>query len=37
MSDVLKVGVDKGILTVIGKDGQIGRYSILDVEKMTIE
>lgn len=37
MSDVLKVGVDKGILTIINKNGQIGRYSILDVEKMTIE
>ncbi len=37
MSEVLKVGVDKGILTVITKDGTIGRYSILDVEKMTIE
>lgn len=37
MSEVLKVGVDKGILTVISKDGAIGRYSILDVEKMTIE
>ena len=37
MSDVLKVGVDKGILTVISKDGAIGRYSILDVEKMTIQ
>ena len=37
MSDVLKVGVDKGILTLIAKDGQINRYSILEVEKMTIE
>ena len=37
MSDVLKVGVDKGVLTVIAKGGQINRYSILDVEKMTIE
>jgi len=37
MSDVLKVGVDRGILTVVTKDGQISRYSILDVEKMTIE
>ena len=37
MSEILKVGVDKGILTVITKDGNIGRYSILDVEKMTIE
>lgn len=37
MSEILKVGVDKGILTVIAKDGSIGRYSILDVAKMTIE
>jgi hypothetical protein len=37
MSEVVKVGVDKGILTVIAKDGSIGRYSILDVAKMTIE
>jgi hypothetical protein len=37
MSDVIKVGVDKGTLTVIAKDGSIGRYSILDVAKMTIE
>ncbi|MBK8149226.1 MAG: hypothetical protein IPK58_13725 [Acidobacteria bacterium] len=37
MSDVVKVSVDKGILTIIHKDGSIGRYSILDVAKMTIE
>jgi len=37
MSEVLKVGVDKGILTIISKNGKIGRYSILDVAKMTIE
>ncbi len=37
MSEVIKVGVDKGVLTVIAKDGSIGRYSILDVAKMTIE
>lgn len=37
MSEVIKVGVDKGVLTVIGADGAIGRYSILDVAKMTIE
>ncbi len=37
MSEVVKVGVDRGILTVIGKDGSIVRYSILDVAKMTIE
>lgn len=37
MSEVLKVGVDKTTLTVITKDGKIGRYSIFDVEKFTIE
>lgn len=37
MNEILKFGVDKGILTVITKDGTIGRYSILDVAKMTVE
>lgn len=37
MNEVLKFGVDKGILTIITKDGTIGRYSILDVAKMTVE
>ncbi|MCD9187345.1 MAG: hypothetical protein LUM44_12995 [Pyrinomonadaceae bacterium] len=37
MNEILKFGVDKGILTVIAKDGTIGRYSILDVAKMTVE
>jgi len=37
MSKVLKVGIDKGVLTIISKDGSIGRYSILDVARMTIE
>lgn len=37
MSEVLRVGVDKGVLTIIAKDGTISRYSILDVVKMTIE
>lgn len=37
MNEVLKVGVDRGVLTIISKDGAIGRYSILDVERMTIE
>lgn len=37
MSEILKVSVDKGILTVISMDGKVGRYSILDVVKMTIE
>jgi len=37
MSEVTRVGVIKGTLTVVSKDGSIGRYSILDVAKMTIE
>lgn len=37
MSQILRFTVDKGILTVISKDGSIGRYSILDVAKVTIE
>ena len=38
MSEILRVNVDnKGMLTVVSKDGSIGRYSILDVAKMTIE
>jgi len=37
MSEILKFSVDKGILTIISKDGNIGRYSILDVAKITVE
>lgn len=37
MSEVLRVGVVKGVLTLIMKDGAINRFSILDVAKMTIE
>ncbi len=37
MSEVVKFGVEKGILTIINKDGTISRYSILDVEKVTIQ
>ena len=37
MSEILKFGVDKGILTIIAKDGSIGRYSILDIAKITVE
>jgi hypothetical protein len=37
MSEILKFGVDKGILTIIAKDGSIGRYSILDISKITVE
>ena len=37
MSEVFRFTVDKGVLTVISKDGSIGRYSILDVAKVTIQ
>jgi hypothetical protein len=37
MSEVTKFAVDKGVLTVVARDGSINRYSILDVAKMTIE
>lgn len=37
MDEVLRVNVDKGILTIVTKDGKIERHSILDVTKMTIE
>lgn len=37
MSEVLRFSVDRGILTVVSKDGTIGRYAIIDVLKTTIE
>lgn len=37
MSEVFKFSVDKGILTVILKDGTINKYTITDVAKVTIE
>ena len=37
MNEVFKFSVDKGVLTVISRDGSIGRYSILDVAKVTIQ
>jgi len=37
MSEVQKFSVDKGILTVIGKNGAVSKFSILDVTKVTIE
>ena len=37
LSEVLKFSVNKGVLTVIAKNGNIVRYSILDVAKVTIE
>ena len=37
MNEVSKFSVDKGILTIVGKDGRLSRFSILDVAKVTIE
>lgn len=37
MNEVSKFSVDKGVLNVLLKDGTIGRYSILDVSKVTIQ
>ena len=37
MSEVLRFSVDKGMLTIISKRGSISRFSILDVEKVSIE
>lgn len=37
MNEVRKFSVDKGVLTVVGNDGSIVRYSILDVAKVTIQ
>ena len=37
MNEVFKYSVNKGILTVILKDGSITRYPILEVAKVTIQ
>lgn len=37
MSDVLRFSVERAILTVISKDGSIGRYNMIDVQKVSIE
>ena len=37
MSDVLRFNVNAGVLTITRKDGKVSRYSILDVEKVTIQ
>jgi hypothetical protein len=37
MSDVVRFSVDKGVLSVLGKDGKTQRYSILLVSKVTIQ
>ena len=37
MTEVVRFTVDRGILTVIIKDGSISRFNILDVSKTTIQ
>ena len=37
MSEVLRFSVDRGILTVVAKDGTTAKYSILDVTSVTIQ
>lgn len=37
MSEVNRFSVDRGILTIIFKNGRIGRHSMLDVARVTIE
>lgn len=37
MNEVLSVNVIKGVLTVVTNDGRIQEFSILEIEKMTIE
>lgn len=37
LNEVLRFSVDKGILTIIAKNGAIGRHSMIDVAKVSIE
>jgi len=37
MNEVQRFSVDKGVLTVVGKNGRTYLYSILDVAKITVE
>lgn len=37
MSDVSRFSVDRGVLTIINKDGSIGRYQMTEVARVTIE
>ncbi len=37
MTDVQRFGFDKGVLTVVGKDGSVTRYPILEVAKVTMQ
>lgn len=37
MSNVVRFSVDKGVLTLVVKNGKINRFSILNVERVTIQ
>jgi hypothetical protein len=37
LTEVARFSVDRGVLTVIAKGGRIGKYSMVDVSKVTIE
>lgn len=37
MNEVYKFGVERGTLTVISKDGRVGKYSMIEISKVTIE
>ncbi|MBP6003190.1 MAG: hypothetical protein KA746_07135 [Pyrinomonadaceae bacterium] len=37
MTEVLRFGVDKGVLTLITKEGFVGRYSMANIARVTVE
>lgn len=37
LPEVFRFSVDRGVLTVVSKDGRIGKYQMVDVAKVTIE
>lgn len=37
MTEVLRFGVDKGVLTIVHKDGTTGKYSMITVAKVSVE
>jgi hypothetical protein len=37
MNEVLRFSVDRGILTVVSKDGTTAKYSIFEVASVTIQ
>ena len=37
LPEVFRFSVDRGVLTVVSKDGRVGKYQMIDVSKVTIE